>query len=278
MKTGSRGLALVGLGLLIAGCAATQNTLAQDLAWERAEKCKTTANIQIVRVDPDGQIWYQYSSGGASVFNECLKKAAADQARRGVVAAPPPAVASSATAVILKDTSAAIPMPRWKVGDEWAYRQESPDSVLTFVWSVEGMGNLDGVEHYVVKSGPRKFYYRAADGAVTLETVSGKEVRRYTPSWVMVDWPLSAGKKWETRYSDERVADRIAEDVVRSCEVGADQMLTVPAGTFTTMPITCRNARTGVIVYQQWYAPQVKHFVREVWGTRIRELINYRLR
>ena len=41
-------------------------------------------------------------------------------------------------------------MPRWRVGDEWAYRQESPDSVTTFVWSVDDIEKVESVEHYVM--------------------------------------------------------------------------------------------------------------------------------
>jgi hypothetical protein len=39
--------------------------------------------------------------------------------------------------------------------------------------------------------------------------------------------------------------------------------------------------RTGVTVYQHWYAPAVKQMAREVWqlsqGVRVRELIAYKL-
>jgi len=271
----------------LAGCATNQNTLAQELAWERAEKCKGVGNTQITRVEPDGKIWYQYSSGGSSTFNDCLRQAALEQAQRRVVPAPPAAVASAVTPTTggsNREAEAAAPilMPTWKVGDEWAYRNESPDSVSTFVWSVDGIEQVDGVEHYVVKSGTRKIYYRAADGALTLQKVSGAVTNRYTPGWLFIAWPVRSGKKWEDRFTEERFEARTTEDVIRACEVGAVETLTVPAGTFATIPITCRNQRNGALVYQQWYAPLVKHMVREVWqlsnGRRIRELIAYKLR
>jgi len=173
-------------------------------------------------------------------------------------------------------------MPRWRVGDEWAYRQESPDSVTTFVWSVDDIEKVESVEHYVVKSGTRRIYYRTADGALTLQRVSGAVTNRYTPGWLPISWPVSPGQKWEDRFTEERLEARITEDVIRACEVGAGETVTVPAGTFATISITCRNQRNGALVYQQWYAPAVKHMVREVWqlsnGTRIRELIAYKLR
>src|SRR5262249_24089860 len=78
--------------------------------------------------------------------------------------------------------SAAIPLPRWNVGDEWAYREETPAHVLTFVWSVDDIEIVDGVEHYVVKSGTRRIYYRSTDGALMLQKISGAVVNRYTPA------------------------------------------------------------------------------------------------
>jgi len=274
------------LVVLAAGCAATQNTLAQELAWERANKCNGVGNMQVLRVEPDGKIWYQYGSGGATEFNECLKKAAIEQAQRRVAPAPPPAIASTARQVVGSSGGAAaiagIPMPPWKVGDEWAYRQESPDSVLTFVWAVDGIEQINGVEHYVVASGTRRIYYRSADGALTLQKIAGTVSNRYTPGWVLIAWPLTSNKSWETRFTEERVQERVTEDIIRVCETEAEETITVPAGNFATIPITCRNQRTRALVHQWWYSPVVKNIVREVWwqpnGRRLRELIEYRLR
>jgi hypothetical protein len=289
MASFNRLIPAIGLSALVVtfwGCATTQNTLAQDLAWERAEKCKRVANIQINRVEPDGRIWYQHTSGGGAAFDECLKQAAAEQARRRVAPAPPVAVASGSIPLLGSSGGAAatagVPMPIWKVGDEWAYRQESPDSAITFVWSVDDIEKIDGVEHYVVKSAQRRIYLRTADGALTLQKVSGAVTNRYTPGWAFIVWPLTTGKTWETNLTEERVEDRITEEIGHACEIGSEEKITVPAGTFSTIPITCRNQRTRALVYQEWYAPAVKHFVREVWwqknGRRLRELIAYRLR
>jgi hypothetical protein len=277
--------------VLLTGCAATGNTLAQELAWERAEKCKGgVAGIQITRVESDGRIWYQSNdSSEGSQFSNCLRQAEREQAQRRVVAAPPPPVATTATASTSLPgpttgiaTSASIPIPTWRIGDEWAYRNEQPDRDSTFVWSVDDIERLDGVEHYVVKSSTRRIYYRTADGAITLQKVSGEVTNRYTPGWLPIAWPLTPGKKWENQFVEERIQARETENVRRECEVGAEETITVPAGTFTAIPIACRNQRNGALVYQYWYAPIVKHIVREVWqltnGKRTRELIAYKLR
>ena len=272
--------ALISSVLLLAGCA-TQDTLAQQLAWERVEKCKGIgSSLQVSRIEPDGRIWWQTQGGtqGSTEFHNCLRDAAIEQGKRR---AAPAAVAATSTSTATIGTAGAL-APHWTVGDEWAYRQEGPGGTGTFVWSVDEIQKLDGVDHYIVKGGTRQIYYRVSDGAIPLQKVSGDVANLYTPAWLPIAWPLTAGTSWESRFTEEWPQDRRTETIVRKCEAGAEETITVPAGTFATIPIVCRNARTGVKVYQWWYSPAVKHIVREVsqlsTGERIRELIAYKIR
>jgi hypothetical protein len=72
--------------------------------------------------------------------------------------------------------------PVWKPGYEWAYRYESPAGNGTFVWSVDREEALDGVPHYVIKSGAREIFYRKSDLALSRETVDGVVVLKNTPA------------------------------------------------------------------------------------------------
>ncbi len=58
--------------------------------------------------------------------------------------------------------------PVWTLGDEWTYRWESPRGKGTYVWSVDREEIVDGIEHYVIRSGQREIYYRKSDLASTL--------------------------------------------------------------------------------------------------------------
>src|SRR5205814_6007643 len=88
-QTMSRGFARMPAALicsvfLLLGCAATQDTLAQQLAWERVEKCKGIgASLQVSRVEPDGRIWWQTQGGnqGSTEFYNCLRDAAIEQGK-----------------------------------------------------------------------------------------------------------------------------------------------------------------------------------------------------
>jgi len=70
------------LPLLVAACASTSNTLAQDLAWERAKKCDGIGRIRVDWVEPNGTIWYTWVGGslGETKFNACLRRASEEHA------------------------------------------------------------------------------------------------------------------------------------------------------------------------------------------------------
>lgn len=275
------------VGFLMSGCASIQETVAQRLAWERWEKCKHIPEVSIQEVRPDGQIWVWAPPGSFRLRESqaCLTKAAAEQGQRGTVV--PDAAVATVSPPVQAHTQPAIgtrgiTAPAWTRGDEWAYRYEQPSGTGTFVWSVDRMENVNGVDHYVIKSGTREIFYRVADGALTLQKVSGEVVNRYVPAWETVSWPLSVGRPSEARFTDERPAARQTEDVVRSCKAEAEETVTVPAGTFRVIVILCTNQRTGAMVNRIWYSPEVKHMVKEISqlsnGTRLRELIAFKLK
>ena len=87
--------------------------------------------------------------------------------------------------------------PVWKVGDEWQYAYKSPTDSGTYVWSVNRVELLDGVDHYVIKTGAREILFRVSDLAQSLERVDGVVVSREAPSRLNFSFPLSVGKSWE---------------------------------------------------------------------------------
>ncbi len=172
--------------------------------------------------------------------------------------------------------------PVWKIGDEWQYAYKSPTDSGTYVWSVNRVELLDGVEHYVIKSGTREIFYRVSDLASSLERVDGVVISRDTPSRLAYVWPLTVGKTWEQSNRQERPVDRTTLDRNSVWTVDTDETITVPAGTFRTMKITWRNKNTGALIYQMWYSPDVKQWIkiREILsnGQRERELMSFKLK
>jgi hypothetical protein len=198
--------------------------------------------------------------------------------------APPPRPSSpSASTPQAAGPSASGDVPTWKPGDEWSYRWESPRGKGTFVWAVDREEVLDGTTFYVVKSGTtREIYYRKSDFAYYMDKVDGKVETRHTPPTAYGPWPPVGGAKVELSYTRERPLERQNEEVVLTCESSASESVTVPAGTFDAVKVTCRNSRTNAVTLERWLCPAVKQMVRErtyfSYGARERELIGLKLR
>jgi len=169
-------------------------------------------------------------------------------------------------------------MPSWEPGDEWTYRYEDRAGSGTFVWVMDRKEMLAGAEHYVIRAGRREMFYRAHDGAITLQKMSGRVVNRYTPGMLIIAWPLVAGRTWESRYTEEKVDERQTEEVARGCLAEDEVWVSVPAGHFRTIVVSCRNLRDDGGVFRVWYAPEVRQMVKEISGARVRELIAYKLK
>lgn len=286
--------ALVLTSALLAGCSSVQNTPKQDYVWAMWDQCKTTDELRsstmgIGRVDPDGRYWSNVTVGPAEMewpkvqacMNEQFKshpyldwlkgRQASAQTSSGVI--PP----TSTSAVL----SGPLMVPVWKVGDEWEYAYKSPSGSGTYVWSIDRLEMLDGVQQYVIKTGTREIFYRVSDLASSLERVDGVVVVRHTPPRLTYSWPLTPGKTWEQDNRDERPVDRQTIDRHSVWAVGAEETVAVPAGTFRTLKIEWRNRRTSAVLYEMWYAPTVKQWIRirEVLtnGVRERELVSFKL-
>ena len=181
------------------------------------------------------------------------------------------------------DVTLWAPPPSWKLGEEWTYRWESPRGQGTFVWTVDREEIIDSAAYYVLRSGPtRESYFRKADLAFYMDKVNGLIETRYTPPISWIPWPLKPGVTRELRYAHERPIERQTDEVVRVCESVAEETVTVPAGTFETVKVVCRDGERGPTVYEVWYSLAAKQWVRErnhfAYGVRERELIAYKLR
>lgn len=288
-------LVLGALAVSLVGCSTMQNTPKQHYVWAMWDQCKTTdelraSTMRIDRVQPDGGYWSNTTTGPFEMewpkIQACMNKQfkanpyldwlkarqASAQPSSGVVA---PAVASTAL-------SGPIMVPVWKVGDEWQYAYKSPSDSGTYVWSVNRLEMLDGVQHYVIKTGTREIFYRVSDLASSLERVDGVVIVREAPSRLAYVWPLTVGKTWEQTHRQERPVDRTTTDRDSLWTVESEDTVTVPAGTFRALKITWRNKNTGALIYEMWYAPDVKQWVkiREVLssGIREREMVSFRLK
>jgi hypothetical protein len=109
------------------------------------------------------------------------------------------------------------------------------------------------------------------------EEKRGGEVEvRFVPPLVNWKWSLAHDEEWTQTYTRERPVARETFTVTASCRAQRDKV-TVSAGTFDAIKVTCTNAQNRRTLWERWYAPAVKSFVKDVPqlpdGKREQELI-----
>src|SRR5262245_35855853 len=288
--------ALVALTALV-GCAAgtLQDTPRQAYVRELGHGCNNST-MHMSKVDADGRYWVQGAANVISVtpYFDCMKEAQRRlpyatwlAGRTSSDAAPaknPSVAATPVRGEAIGSGSLVQSIPVWRRGDEWSYRWESPQGKGTFVWAVDREEVKDGTAFYVIKaSATRELYFRKSDLAYYMDTVNGQVENVHVPPSVLVRWPLEPGNTWDLRYTRERPLDRTAEEKEIRCEsASGSESITVPAGTFETIKVTCRDMRTGSLAFEFWPSTTLKFWVRErtylsTGGVRERELTAVKL-
>ena len=125
-------------------------------------------------------------------------------------------------------------------------------------WEVTAVEEKDGGRHFTVEVTNGGTMVMRADknkpGAVSM---SGQNGRAIDPPYQLVAPDMKEGDKWE--YNDPAPKTRT---------VGKAEKITVPAGTFTAVPVTIRSVRPGGAAdVVSWYADGVG-MVRQDTGGR----------
>ncbi len=199
-----------------------------------------------------------------------------------IATAPPAETVKPSEQPSVAPSSFEVPAPLWKPGYTWQFRWESPRGRGTFVWTVKREEIVDGVEYYVMTAGrQREIYQRKVDFASAMEKVEGEVEVRYMPPRLLYVWPLVPGRRWEQTVTRETPRDNQTEEITSTCQVKAEETITVPAGAFRALKIVCHNKRTDAFMYELWYSPEVKQVIRErgrfSYGIRERELMDFKV-
>jgi len=254
------------------------------MTWSAYRVCKVEigSNIVIHRVDLDGH-WY------AECSSHCTRETEFNSGMSEQIRAYRPESASRQRATIDATsqgrTTGPIVKPEWKVGSEWAYRYESPSGSGTFVSRLDRIEKLANEPHYVIRAGSLEVFYRVEDRGFTKETLNGRTLREISPpaAWKWVTFPLQVGLSWDMKYVETRPTEQQTRNIERRCVAETEEALTVPAGTFATIRIVCRNSHTGAWVGTLWYSPEVTYMVKEEFtlgrnSRELRELLMFKLK
>jgi IrrE N-terminal-like domain len=188
--------------------------------------------------------------------------------------------------------SAAAPIivPAWKPGDQWTFWSDSPRGSTTFVWSVDREEVVDGTAYYVITAGPtrqepaREFFYQTTDLAWRMLKVNGALQSSAEPPQLRYVWPLTVGGAWEQTVvvTTVRQGTSSTETNARACRVTGEETVTVAGGIYRTIKTVCRDKTTNDVVYEMWYAPEAKHWVKEwtkyPWGVMEREVMRVKVK
>ena len=271
------------LATLATGCGSMTNTLEQDLAYERVRKCEdVNNNIRLERIDRNGRVMVTMQNGTAGLgdWQACMQRAAREQSLQAKTTAIPP------TALTVTGGSGTItgplPAPAWVLGEQWAFRWKDDSGSGTYVTEVVREERVEDIDCYVTRTGSEESVYRKRDLALVRQLRNGDVRSVSVPARPQFDWPLSVGKTWSETVRQDNPVERSSRETRWRWEVEAQETITVTAGTFPTLKITARNESNGRTVYEMWYSPDVKWWVRlrehNRSGIRERELMGFKPR
>lgn len=138
---------------MLSSCAALKNTPAQDLAWERWEKCKRFPYVSLKEIRPNGDIWVSYGQpDGYAQWKNCELAARAEQRAAGRFRSTdsPGSAEDVATIVSAAFFTAAPPSPNTyltvfhNVERRDVFGGQVP---VTFFYRLHQVGRILNVEH-----------------------------------------------------------------------------------------------------------------------------------
>jgi hypothetical protein len=152
--------------------------------------------------------------------------------------------------------------PEWQVGYDWQYSWKDHSGSGTLTKEIIREESFAGVPSFVLKRGTSEDFY-TKDVLGLLGTMSDGRitVKRSAPFQALL-WPLEVGKEWSNSYTMERPGEKSSESFENRVVVTKQEPVKVPAGTFDAFKIEIYNARTGALLNEYWYAPEVKWFVK----------------
>ena len=158
--------------------------------------------------------------------------------------------------------SIAMQKPIWTAGDQWVYEEKSPEARRTVVREVVREDAFQDIPSYIVKRDNRESFYTKETLGLIATMEDGKLTLRRDQSGQAFSWPLAVGKKWRNTYAEENLKDKSKDTIDLSMVVGTIEEITVPAGTFQAARIEAYDPRSGRLLFERWYSPQAKYYVK----------------
>lgn len=165
--------------------------------------------------------------------------------------------------------------PIWEVGYKWKYEWKRPGRSGTLTREIIREDTFNGIPCFVMKAGRNEYYY-TMDVLDYLASKRKGKIRTQKDALLQpLAWPLKVGRQWNNVYTTERVYEETSSDIDLRIVVSKLEEVTVPAGKFKTFKIEIYRTYDRELLYEYWYSPKVKWFVKRISyvgrGTRPRE-------
>jgi hypothetical protein len=176
-----------------------------------------------------------------------------------------------------------IDKPKWEVGFRWQYEVRESGKTGNSVHEIVGTkSTLEGSVFLLTEGNEEYSYSMETLGIVETKKNGNVTTRRNRPA-ITFSWPLQPEKKWRNTYDIEDVNTKTTDTIDRIMTIPGVEEVKVPAGTFETIKIEAFNYKSGNLVAEYWYSPEVRWFVKtmtyEGVDTYFREqqLVNFKV-
>lgn len=156
----------------------------------------------------------------------------------------------------------AIPKPNWTVGDQWVYAEKTSEGRKTVVREVVKEDVFGGIPSYVVKTDNQEDFHTKETLGLIASMEDSKLILRRDKAAQIFSWPLAVGKEWRNAYTEENLKNKSKVMIDLSMVVSTIEEITVPGGTFEAARIEVYDPKTGRLVFERWYSPRAKYYVK----------------
>lgn len=157
-----------------------------------------------------------------------------------------------------------VDKPEWKVGFHWQYRVTRSDKTEHIVQDVLEIDTSAQVPAYLLKAGNEESVY-GLEKLDLLETrMDGILKTRRHKSNELFAWPLRLNKEWRNTFKLENLELKQTVTVDRVMTVSGIEDVRVPAGTFNAIKIEAYDYKSGRLVSEYWFSPEVRWYVKTV--------------
>ncbi len=152
--------------------------------------------------------------------------------------------------------------PAWKIGFQWEYAVKGPGIDATYTSEISREQTFDGVPAYVLSVAESEYLHTKDALALAAHSSQGKTVAKNNPPVSVLSWPLTVGKEWRNKSAVENAEQNLSHTVEMETVVAGVEQVKVSAGVFEAFRIETYSSQTGELIFEQWYAPRVKWFVK----------------